>query len=323
MNLKEKTLSAMGENRRSVYPNESAESSKPLEQVETKVAMPVQTSEPMTTEAAIAVIESSSSGDSVEKELSESAQAAQVDAVVAVDPVSAEPVVEPVQTPSFEKAEPLAQFEVASAEPKAVVLTPAVKATTNHSAQEKIIMNAISSLSEKQSTELSKVLDSKSPLYKTESELATAQGSIQLTEDLVNSGRVSSNLHETFEVIGDIVVRGTGASIWGPVTGNIYVEGDGVLYLTQTAKISGNIFARHIVCEGVVEGDIRCAKMIATPNAVLKADIRYSEYFNPAMGADLDGSIKKDPNAMDDIKSPSKKTSGKSSLEKEIASFTS
>lgn len=134
-----------------------------------------------------------------------------------------------------------------------------------------------------------------SPLYTTEKMLYDAQKSIALTEELSEAGKITTTICETVTFKGDVTFGGNGGAIAGVIEGNVVVEGHGVLYLTPSSQIKGNIRARNIIAEGKINGNIECERIIATSTAVLIGDVMYKDVFNPAPGAKVQGSLQSNP----------------------------
>lgn len=145
-----------------------------------------------------------------------------------------------------------------------------------------------------------------SPLYTTEKMLFDAQRSIKLSEELSESGKIESQIAESVRFVGDLYFNGTGASIAGEVEGSVTLDGNGVLYLTPSSVIKGNIKARNIIAEGKINGNIKCERLIATSSANLMGDVEYRDVFNPAPGAKVEGKLCSNPNVFTD--SPEKNT---------------
>lgn len=145
-----------------------------------------------------------------------------------------------------------------------------------------------------------------SPLYATEKMLYDAQKSIALNEELIEAGKVTTQVCETVTFKGDIFFNGNGGSIAGIIEGNIVVEGHGVLYLAPSSQVRGNIKARNIIAEGKINGNIVCERVIATSTAVLIGDVMYKDVFNPAPGAKVQGSLQSNPDVFSDdsVKAP-------------------
>jgi cytoskeletal protein CcmA (bactofilin family) len=138
-----------------------------------------------------------------------------------------------------------------------------------------------------------------SPMYCTEQQIYQAQQGIKLSLELVKKGNVHTIGHRYMDIEGDVRLReGTGASLSGKVNGNVVVEGEGVLYLQSTAVITGCVVAPYIICEGQIEGEVFCNRLMAGETAVLKSDVEYAGNFVTLPGSDFSGRVKKDVNAL-------------------------
>lgn len=127
-----------------------------------------------------------------------------------------------------------------------------------------------------------KAVGPESPLHCTESQLFEAQEQIKMGKELIASGKIHTLVHESMTVHGDIdVSEGSGFATNGKVNGNIKLTGTSVLYVGHKSVIKGEVVAPYIVCEGRIEGQVSCKRLIASKTSVLTGKIAYSESFVP------------------------------------------
>jgi len=97
------------------------------------------------------------------------------------------------------------------------------------------------------------------------------------------------------EIKGDITFSG-GLRIDGKVRGNVTAKGDGnsTLVLSENAQIVGNVTAPHIITNGSISGNIRCAeRMELQTKAEITGDVSY-KVIEMALGAVINGNLLRD-----------------------------
>ncbi len=99
------------------------------------------------------------------------------------------------------------------------------------------------------------------------------------------------------EMKGDIVFSG-GLRVDGKIKGNITAEGDGTstLVLSEHAEVVGNIQVPHMIINGKIKGNVRCAERIELqPEAEIVGDVYY-KIIEMALGASINGSLLREGN---------------------------
>lgn len=97
------------------------------------------------------------------------------------------------------------------------------------------------------------------------------------------------------DIKGDITFSG-GLRIDGKVRGNVTVKGDinSTLVLSENAQIVGNVTAPHIISNGSIKGNVRCAeRMELQPKAEISGDVYY-KIIEMALGAIINGNLVRD-----------------------------
>ena len=97
------------------------------------------------------------------------------------------------------------------------------------------------------------------------------------------------------DIKGDLTFSG-GLRIDGKVRGNVTVKGDinSTLVLSENAQIVGNVTAPHIISNGSIKGNVRCAeRMELQPKADISGDVYY-KIIEMALGAVINGNLVRD-----------------------------
>lgn len=110
----------------------------------------------------------------------------------------------------------------------------------------------------------------------------TTQDKLQITSVIAQSAHFN----------GDLVLH-EGVKIEGTVRGNVEIDGDGVLVLTGTGVIEGNVFARMAIINGRIKGRASIVKLVLQKDALIDGELRYG-LVKMAEGAEVTGSMTKD-----------------------------
>lgn len=97
------------------------------------------------------------------------------------------------------------------------------------------------------------------------------------------------------DIKGDITFSG-GLRIDGKVRGNVTVKGDinSTLVLSENAQIVGHVTAPHIISNGSIKGNVRCAERLELqPKADIAGDVYY-KIIEMALGAVINGNLVRD-----------------------------
>jgi len=97
------------------------------------------------------------------------------------------------------------------------------------------------------------------------------------------------------DIKGDISFTG-GLRIDGKVRGNVTAKGDNnsTLVLSENAQITGNVTAPHIITNGSIKGNVRCAeRMELQTKAEVAGDVSY-KVMEMAIGAVINGNLVRD-----------------------------
>jgi cytoskeletal protein CcmA (bactofilin family) len=94
------------------------------------------------------------------------------------------------------------------------------------------------------------------------------------------------------DIKGDITFSG-GLRIDGKVRGNVTAKGDSnsTLVLSENAQITGHVTSPHIISNGLIKGNVRCAeRMELQSKAEITGDVYY-KVIEMALGAIINGNM--------------------------------
>lgn len=89
---------------------------------------------------------------------------------------------------------------------------------------------------------------------------------------------IKSLLAESSQIVGNIVFT-DGLRVDGEVSGNISAKADvaSILVISETASVTGEITADHIIINGTVKGPVNAHRMLELqPKARIEGDVHYA-----------------------------------------------
>lgn len=89
---------------------------------------------------------------------------------------------------------------------------------------------------------------------------------------------IKSLLAESSQIVGNIVFA-DGLRVDGEVSGNISAKADvaSILVISETASVTGEITADHIIINGTVKGPVNALRMLELqPKARIEGDVHYA-----------------------------------------------
>lgn len=89
---------------------------------------------------------------------------------------------------------------------------------------------------------------------------------------------IKSLLAESSQIVGNIVFA-DGLRVDGEVSGNISAKADvaSILVISETASVTGEITADHIIINGTVKGPVNAHRMLELqPKARIEGDVHYA-----------------------------------------------
>ena len=103
---------------------------------------------------------------------------------------------------------------------------------------------------------------------------------------LNQSGR--SFIAETMQIDGDIHTSGA-VDVAGLLNGSIHAN---EMIIFDTGSVKGNLYAKKLIINGYVEGEIVVDEISLGKNSVIRGDILFKSYLKTEEGAEIDGYIK-------------------------------
>jgi cytoskeletal protein CcmA (bactofilin family) len=106
--------------------------------------------------------------------------------------------------------------------------------------------------------------------------------------------KITSVIAKSAEFHGDLKLA-EGIKIDGLVRGNVTIDGDGLLIVSEGAVVEGDVNARTAIISGRIAGHARIARLILQPSATIDGELSYS-MVKMAEGATVTGSMNRTPN---------------------------